>query len=49
VLAASAADVSRTHGVELQFFSTANRVDCRDMAIQTVAGYMRRLTDDRKH
>jgi hypothetical protein len=43
-VATSAADVLRKHGVELQFFSTANRVDRRDMAIQTVAGYMRRLT-----
>ena len=43
-VATSAADVLRKHGVDLQLFSSANRVDRRDMAIQTVAGYMRRLT-----
>jgi hypothetical protein len=32
------------HGVDLQCFSTANRVGRRDMAIQTAAGCMRRLT-----
>ena len=36
--------MSRKHGVELQFFSTADRVDRRDVAIQTVGGYMRRVT-----
>ena len=43
-VATSAADVLRKHGVDLQLFSSATRVDRRDMAIQTVAGYMRRLT-----
>jgi hypothetical protein len=43
-VATSAADVLRKHGVNLQFFSSANRMDHRDMAIQTVAGFMHRLT-----
>jgi len=43
-VATSGADVLRKHGVKLQFFAMAKRVDRRDMAIQTVAGYMRRLT-----
>lgn len=39
-VARSAADVLRRHRVDLQLFSSANRVDRRDMAIQTVAGYI---------
>ena len=46
-VATSAADVLRKHGLELQFFATANRGDRRDMAIQTMAGSMRRLTPQR--
>jgi len=43
-VATSAADVLRKHGVDLRLYPSANRVDRRDVAIQTVAGYMRRLT-----
>ena len=43
-VATSAADVLRKHGVDLRLYPSANHVDRRYVAIQTVAGYMRRLT-----
>lgn len=43
-VATSAIDVLRKHGVEARTVSTANRAERRDVAIQTIAGYMRRLT-----
>lgn len=43
-VATSAVDVLRKHGVAIECVSDANRVDRRDVAIQTVAGYMRRLS-----
>ncbi len=43
-VATSAIDVLKKHGVQAQTMPTANRVDRRDVAIQSIAGYMRRLT-----
>ncbi|MBP1778781.1 MAG: Phage terminase, large subunit, family [candidate division NC10 bacterium] len=43
-VATSAFDVLAKHGVKLQSVPSANRVDRRDVAIQSIAGYMRRLT-----
>ena len=42
-MATSAIDVLKKHGVQAQTMPTANRVDRRDAAIQSIAGYMRRL------
>jgi hypothetical protein len=43
-VATSAIDVLKKHGVQAQTRPAANRVDQRDVAIQSIAGYMRRLT-----
>jgi len=43
-VATSAIDVLKKHGVGVQTTPSANRVDRRDVAIQSIAGYMRRLT-----
>jgi len=43
-VATSAIDVLKKHGVQAQTTPSANRVDQRDVAIQSIAGYMRRLT-----
>ena len=43
-VATSAVDVLRRHGIRIRTVGNANRVDRRDVAIQTIAGYMRRLT-----
>jgi len=43
-VATSAFDVLAKRGVRLQSVPSANRVERRDVAIQSIAGYMRRLT-----
>jgi hypothetical protein len=43
-VATSAIDVLKKHGVRAQTPPTVNRVHRRDVAIQSIAGYMRRLT-----
>jgi hypothetical protein len=43
-VATSAIDVLKKYGVQAQTRPAANRVDQRDVAIQSIAGYMRRLT-----
>jgi hypothetical protein len=43
-VATSAVDVLRKNGVVVRLMPTANRVDRRDVAIQSLGGYMRRLT-----
>jgi hypothetical protein len=43
-VATSAIDVLKKHGVQAKTVMSANRADQRDVAIQTIAGYMRRLT-----
>jgi hypothetical protein len=43
-VATSAVDVLRKNGIVVRVVPNANRVDRRDVAIQTIAGYMRRVT-----
>jgi hypothetical protein len=43
-VATSAIDVLKKYGVQAHTRPAANRVDQRDVAIQSIAGYMRRLT-----